>query len=191
VKFSSSDVFRSSRLFLVCASFAALILGTSCAHYQLGTEGKLTFSRLYIEPIENRAAVPQATALVTTQIREAFIRDGRVSVVSSPSDADATIKVSLTHYGRVVTTVLPGDTGLARKFDIHLEAQCTLRDGSGNALFDKRAIQVTRQIFTTATPPPSTQTRIDSNQLQAEYEVLPLLATDLANKVTHAALDVW
>jgi len=175
------------RWFAPFVALAGLGLYTSCAHYQLGTEGKLSFHTLYITPVENKAKLPQSVAVVSTQIREAFLHDGRVTVVDSPSEADATLTVSLSKYGRDVTSARPDDTGLARKFDLNLTAICTLRDNrSGKTLFEKREIMVDQQIFTTATPQQK-----DSNQLQAEYQALPLLASSLAQKVAHTTLDVW
>lgn len=171
---------------LLCA-FLALGLFSGCAHYQLGTEGKLAFHTLYIAPVENRAKLPQAVAIVSTQLREAFLKDGRVTLVNSPADADATLTVSLSHYGRDVTTSRPDDTGLARKFNLNLNAVCTLRDNRGGTLlFDKRPINAEQQIFATATPQ-----QADSEQLQAEYQALPQLASTLAQKVAHTTLDVW
>jgi hypothetical protein len=166
---------------------SGLAFSAGCAHYQLGTEGKLSFHTLYLAPVENKARLPQSVAVVSTQIREAFIHDGRVTVVDTPAEADATLTVSLSKYGRDVTSARPDDTGLARKFDLNLTAICTLRDDrSGKTLFDKREVAVTQQIFTTATPQQK-----DSNQLQAEYQALPLLAASLAQKVAHTTLDVW
>ena len=173
----------------LCLSAALFSLGlfSGCAHYQLGTEGKLSFHTLYIAPVENKAGLPQAVAVVSTQLREAFIHDGRVTVVDSPADAEATLTVSLSNYGRDVTSARPDDTGLARKFNLNLAAVCTLRDNrGGTVLFDRRVVNVEQQIFTTAN-----LQQTDSNQLQAEYQALPLLASSLAQKVAHAALDVW
>jgi hypothetical protein len=173
------------RYFLPLAVFFSLFAG--CAHYQLGTEGKLSFHSLYLAPVENKSKLPQAVAIVSTQLREAFIHDGRVTLVDSAAEADATLEVSISNYGREATTARPDDTGLARKFNLSLSAVCTLRDNrSSTPLFDKRPIAVEQQIFATATPQ-----QADSNQLQAEYQALPLLASSLAQKVAHTALDVW
>jgi hypothetical protein len=76
--------------------------------------------------------------------------------------------------------VRPGDTGLPRKLDVTLTAELTLRDNrSGTDRFTRRPVTVKRQLFT------------DSGQVQAEYQLLPLLAADLAEKARHAVLDVW
>ena len=152
----------------------------ACAHYQLGTNGRLTFTTLYVAPVENRALVPQAQALVATEVREALGKDGRVTLVASPDAADATLQVTLAGYQREVAAANSTDTGLARKFALHLRATCTLTDNrSRRPLFSNREIIVTKDAFT------------DSGQLQAEYQTLPLLAGSLADKVAHAVLDVW
>ena len=157
----------------------ALLAGAGCAHYRLGTDAKLAFHTLYLEPVENKTLLPQARALVSTQLREAFARDGRVALANSSTDAEATLAVTITSYRRDVLTVREGDTGLARKFNLTLATTCTLRDRSGRILFENRPVEVHREAFT------------DSGQLQSEYQTLPLLAESLADKVTHAALDVW
>lgn len=170
------------RISFLLTALVGLLFGTACSHYQLGSgaKTKLVFQTLYIEPVENKTLLPQARALVSTQLREAFARDARVSLVNSPEAADATLAVTITSYRRDVLTVREGDTGLARKFNVTLATTATLRDRRGNkVLFENRPVSVQREVFT------------DSGQLQSEYQTLPLLAETLASKVAHAALDIW
>ena len=159
----------------------ASVLGlTSCAHYHLGTGATPTFRTLYVEPVANKTLLPQAQALLSTRIRESFLRDNRVALVNSPEAADATLAIVINDYHRDVAAVREDDTGLARKFNVTLGIACTLRDRrSGRTIFEGRPVSAQREIFT------------DSGQLQAEYQTLPLLAESLAGKVVHATLDVW
>ena len=151
-----------------------------CANYQLGTGSKAAFRTLHVEPVSNRTALPQAQAVVSTQLRESFARDARSSLVNSAGAAEAILTVVIIGYRREVAAVREGDTGLARKFNVTLEALCSLRDNrSGKAVFEGRTIAATREVFT------------DGGQLQAEYQALPLLAESLAAKITRASLDVW
>jgi hypothetical protein len=161
--------------------FACLLVGLAgCSHYQLGTEGKPAFATLYVEPVANKTLLPQAQAIVSTQIRDAFLKDDRVTLVNSPADADATLSVTINDYRRDVTAAREDDTGLARKFSLTLGTVCTLRDNrNGRQLFEKRAVVVHRDVFT------------DSGQLQSEYQMLPLLAEALAAKLRGTVLDVW
>jgi hypothetical protein len=170
---------------------ASAFLAQGCAHYRFGTGAAPSFETIYIEPSKNKTTVAQSQALVSTMIREAFIRDGRVSVVDSSTDADATLEVTLVGYRRENVANREDDVGLARKFTLHMRASCRLRDNrSGRMLFDGRIIEVQREAFTDnglGGVPFGTS----NNQLQSEYNTLPLLADALSYKVTHAVLDVW
>ena len=159
----------------------SLLLGLAgCAQYRLGTGAQPGFATLYIEPVRNQTLLPQAQAIVSTQLREAFIHDGRVTLVNSEAEADATLTVVLHDYHRVVTAVREDDTGLARKFALTLATECTLHDNRGGRdLFKNRPVSVNRDAFT------------DGGQLQSEYQTLPLLAEALGQKISHSVLDVW
>ena len=172
---------------LLLAALAVLCAG--CSHYRLGTEGRLAFASLYVEPIENRSHVPQAQAVVGEQIRDALERDGRVTLVNSPAGADATLKVVLTAYKREVAAVREQDTGLAGKLTLTLGATCTLTDNrSGRPYFSGRSVDATREAFTDNGLPGSS---LVGDQLQSEYNTLPFLAQSLADNVARAVLDVW
>ena len=164
------------------AAVLTLVAGSflpACTHYRPGTGGELAFHSLYVEPVASEALLPQARAIVGTQIREAFLHDGRVALVNSAAAAEATLHVSLKSYVREPTVARTDDTGLARKFALTLTAECTLRTRDGKVLFEKRAVRAQRDAYA------------DQGQLQAEYQTLPLLAETLAQNVTHAVLDVW
>lgn len=159
----------------------ALLLGTAgCSHYHLGTGSQLAFSSLYVAPVNMRALIPQAQPILGSALREGFLHDGRVSLVNDPAAAQAVLAITVRDYHRDVATVRAGDTGLARKFIVTLGAEATLTEtATGRVLFKDRPIVVKRDVFT------------DSGQQQAEYQILPLLAQDLAGKATHAVLDTW
>lgn len=164
---------------LFCLIFAACGL-VSCANYHLGTGSAPKFSRLFIAPVTSEALIPQAQALITTQLREAFIKDGRVALADSPATADAVLRVTLTKYQRDVAVSQPSDTKLARRFDISLHARATLTVGTdAAAAFTDRALVANRGVFK------------DDGQQQSEYQALPLLAEILAQQALHATLDTW
>jgi hypothetical protein len=170
---------------------AAALLAQGCAHYRMGSGPAPGFASLYIEPAKNKTMLPQSRELVSTMLREAFIRDGRVEVVGGSADADATLSVTLVRYRRDNAANREDDNGLARKFTLRLTASCSLRDNrTGRMLFDARQIEVQREAFIDnglGDVPFGTS----NDQLQSEYNTLPLLAEDLSDRVTHAVLDVW
>ena len=68
-----------------------------------------------------------------------------------------------------------GKTTIATKLAIRLN----MRYVSTDNIIEKREKRTINEIFT------------DSGQLQAEYQVLPLLADSLARKLVHTVLDRW
>lgn len=169
------------------AGFAVLCLLSSvfcftlgCSNYQLGTGTTLKFSSLYVAPVTSEALLPQARVLVNTQVREALLRDGRVTLADSPEQADAVLTLVLSSYNRQVVVSQEEDTGRARRFDVTLVAHATLVDNrTKEHYFTQRPLEVKRGIFT------------DSGLVPAEYEGLPLLAESLAERTVHAVLDTW
>lgn len=167
-------------LLVVVLASLCLTLPTACANYQLGTGAKTKFTTLFIAPVSSKVVIPQAQALITTQLREAFIRDGRVSLADSADTADAVLTIALIGYDRTVAVSKANDTGLARRFDVTLRAQATLVDNQNKkTYFAERPLRATRGVFT------------DSGLVPAEYENMPLLAEQLAKETVHAVLDVW
>lgn len=166
------------RAFLFC--LVGLLSLSGCSSYHLGSGGKLTFKTIYVAPVVNESNLPQAVAVVSTELREAFLRDGRVSLVNTPDDADVILTVKLLKYSRASAASQSTDTGLARKFDLTLNAEASLRDNhQGKFLFEKHKVEAVREVFT------------DSGQLQSEYQTVPLLAETLSKNILNAALDVW
>ena len=112
------------------------LLASGCAHYRLGAGSEPSFGTLYVEPAKNKTTLAQSQVVVSTLVRQAFMRDGRVTVVDSPGDADATLEVTLVNYAREDAANREDDNGLARKFTLHLRASCRLRDNrTGRLLF--------------------------------------------------------
>ena len=181
-----------SRLFpaiAACALLLSLVLG--CSHYRLGTSSPLPFATLYVAPTTLKILLPQAQAITTAQIRAAFLRDSRITLVNSPEAADAILEVEISDYRRDVATQRRDDTGLARKFTLNLITRCTLKDNrSGKTYFTHREVSVRRDAYTDSQLSLPSGTEV-SGQLQAEFQTFPLLADALAEKVAHTVLDVW
>ncbi|WP_438483477.1 LPS assembly lipoprotein LptE [Oleiharenicola lentus] len=169
---------RTMGLMGLCIALCFALSG--CAGYQLGTGSTPQFSTLFIAPVKSEALIPQAQVLVTTQLREAIIRDSRVKLVDSPDSADATLHISLIGYDRAIAVARSDDTGLARRFDVSLRAQATLTDNrTKKDYFLQRPLLAKRGVFT------------DSGLVPSEYQAMPLLAEQLAKETVHAVLDTW
>lgn len=158
-------------------------------HYQLGTRGKLAFTTLYVAPVQNNTLLPQAQAPLGVQVRDALAKDGRIEIVNAPEGAEVTLRIVICDFHREVAAVREQDTGLAGEFSETLAILCTLHDNrSGRDLFKDRPIKAQRAVFVDNGDQHSS---LVGNQLQAEYNTVPLLAESLAGQVAHAILDVW
>lgn len=169
---------------------AALAL-QGCSHYHLGTGAGPGFATIFIPPTKNKTTIAQSQATLTTLVREAFIKDGRVTVVDDAAEADTTLTITLTNYRRDNAANREDDNGLARKFTLRLSATISLRDNrTGKMLVDGRQVEVQREAFVD-NGLGSVPFGESNDQLQSEYNTFPLLAQLLATKATHAVLDVW
>ncbi len=105
--------------------------------------------------------------------------DGQGALVDSFGGGLLTI--ILTDYHREVAAVRENDTGLASKFVVTLGATCTLRDNrSGHLYFEKRVVSVSQGVYADK----QHAARTTGNPASDEYNTIPLLAGDLANRLT-------
>ena len=128
----------------IFALLALITLGlfTACKSYQLGHPAELPFETIYIQPAKNDSFAPQAQALLSSQVREAVIRDGRVKLVADPDAADAVYTMTITEYERRGGTSRQDDTERAEDFDLLLQVQLDLYDQANSEyLFEGRRIQ--------------------------------------------------
>lgn len=158
----------------------AVVMIAGCAGYRLGDGSTRKFATLFIAPITSETLLPQVQVVVTTQLREAFIRDGRLELVDSAEKADAVLQLTLSAYDRTVAVSRAEDTGIARRFDVTLRAMATLTDQRRQlSYFSARPLEAKRGVFT------------DSGLVPSEYQTLPLLAEMIADEAIHAVLDTW
>lgn len=176
------------RALIGLVSIVVLCLFTGCASYKLGSSAEIPFKSIYIKPTTNHSFAPQAQPIVSAQIRETFIHDGRVKLVSKEEEADAVLYVDLTKYDRSAAARNSNDTEIANDFDIRLTADIALYDQqTGAYLIQKRSIQADTHAYIGN---PYTDGEIISFQ-QSERQAMAQLARDIARKITDEVLSPW
>jgi len=140
---------------------------------------------------------------VTTTARRHVLRDPPDCLLTTPESLEvmlvspnvdarslfANLRVVIVDFHREVASVREQDTGLAGEFSETLGVRCTLRDNrSGKDFFTDRTLTTQRDVFVDNGDPHSS---LVGNQLQAEYNTVPLLAQAIADRIVHAILDVW
>ncbi|MFT4901753.1 MAG: hypothetical protein ACI81V_001028 [Lentimonas sp.] len=179
------------RTLLIFISALALALTGGCASYHLGSPVELDFESIYIRPAENQSYAPQAQALISAQVRQAFIHDGRVTVVSAPAQADAILELSLTNYERRAAARQSNDSASASSFDLQLEAELSLYDQNRGRYYFRHSKLSEHSSTYVGNPYANPAALNTEGYLASESDAMPRLARSIARKVTDAVLSPW
>lgn len=159
---------------------ATAIAASACSSLQLGSGNKVPFRSLYVPPVENRSYAPQVTALLSTNISEAFIRDGGVRIVDK-ADADATLRVRIVDYVTDVAAHSSNDTGRVSAQGMTLIVEATLVSRDGAVLMDRRRFSDKEVAFA----PNMGELR------EARAQDMPMVTREIARRIKDATVNVW
>lgn len=165
------------RILAAVTAVAALIL-SACSTYRAGPPGAVPFRSVFVEIIENETALPQATALLTRQIRENLTARGDTTLAASPRRADHILRVTLTDLDQSPRADLPADTTRAASYDLRVSAAITLLDSSG-------------AIARESTVAASTVVYLNPSLPDARHQAVPRLTADLAQRIADVVLHPW
>lgn len=156
--------------------FSAL---AGCSGYRLGLAGDPPLDSIYIEPIQNETDAAQMVVPMTNALVEGFISDGRVLPTSFETLADAILKVRLIRFERFAGAADPRDTALGESFRAVLHGRASLIQADGTPLFQDRPFRVESTVL------------VREDLVQAEYQNMPILTRDLAEKIVRAVVNTW
>ncbi|MDA0348551.1 MAG: LPS assembly lipoprotein LptE [Verrucomicrobia bacterium] len=163
---------------LIVTALAVEWLFYGCASYQAGDGTMVPFSSIQISPVINESQAPQINQVVNHDLREVFIKSGKVQVESTGTEAK--LNVTLSGYERQTIATNSQDTALARKYALTLTASCDLINLTEESpYFLNREVSVTLDIF------------LDSGQTSTETNAIPLLSKKLAEAIENEVLQVW
>jgi hypothetical protein len=155
-------------------------LGLSgCAGYRLGPTNGLAAGEksVQVNPFLNQTLEPALGDWVTQQTRKQLQRDGTYSLASH-EDGDIIVSGVITRYFRVELTFVPSDILTVSDYQVGLTAQVTARE------------RATGKVLLKAEPITGyTLVRVGTDLTNAERQALPLLAEDLAKKITALLAD--
>lgn len=178
------------RILALLTLFTVAFTG-GCNSYQFGNPVELPFESIYIKPVSNDSFAPQAQALLSSQIREVFIHDGRTKLVTSRKAADAVLIVNLTEYNRRADARQSLDTTMAANFSLNLSAEVSLfNQNKGEYYFQERMIQKSSNAYVEdlyATPADSQR----QGFIQSEYQAMPHIVRGLARRIADEVLSPW
>lgn len=156
---------------------AALML-CGCAGYHLGpTNGQLASARsVQVTPFLNNSTEPGLADEVTSQLRKQVQRDGTLRLATE-GDADLVLTGVIEQYQRRELSLQRDDVRTVRDYQISLSAHVkVIERGSGRTVLDQ-------------TVKGGTMLRVGSDLVSSERQATPLLAKDLAQKITDLLVD--
>ena len=155
----------------------AAILG-GCAGYQLGPTGGQTAGEksVQIVPFVNRTPEARLADSVTSALRKEVQRDGTFRLATH-DPGDIVVSGVLTNYARRAISLVPSDVATAQDYNVGLTAQVTARERQSDRIIFDRAVTS------------HTLVRVTQDLPSSERQALPLLATDLARRITALLAD--
>ena len=173
----SRNVASQFRAELVAVLCLPLLL-CGCAGYRLGpTNGIAAGSKtVQVNLFQNKTVEPRLTEPVATALRRAIQQDGtyRLATRGSP---DLIVEGTLTEFDRAGITFDPRDILTVRDYELRMTATFTLKETA------------TGKVLLTSSEFGRTTIRAGSDLPSAERQAAPLLAQDLAQRITAALVD--
>lgn len=155
----------------------ALVL-SGCAGYQLGPAGglKAGAQSIQINPIANQTLEPRLSDAVNQALRTRLQQDGTFRL-STRGEGDIIVTGAILRFDRSEVSFQPNDVLTVRDYGLSITAHINARERtSGKVLLD-------RPVSGRAT------VRVGTDLPSAERQAVPLLAEDLARRVTSLLVD--
>ena len=162
---------RLPAFFAICLT---AILSAGCAGYHLGPVNSNAVAgekSIEIVPFNNQTLQPRLGDAVTQALRERLQTDGTYRLASR-APGDVVVTGVITAYHREGVSFLRTDVTTAENYRVDITAHVTARDrATGKVLLDKNVNGYTL-------------VQMGADLANAERQSLPLLAEDLARKIT-------
>jgi hypothetical protein len=157
---------------------AVVLAGAGCAGYKLGPTGETRAGErsVQVTSVANNTMEPRLGAAVGHALRKAIQHDGTFHL-NTRGDADVVLQVEIVRYHRRGIAYQAQDTLTAEDYELTMDAKVVaIERRSGRQILQK---DVTGR----------TTIRIGSDLVSVERQALPLLADDLARRVTGLLAD--
>jgi hypothetical protein len=107
------------------------MLWLGCQQYQwTSSTDQSSIRTLAIDPVVNESYAPQVVALLTRDLRDAFLRDGAVRVVGSDKSADARLAVTIIEFDESYVSGRDEDDGRPSSLSLRMTVRVNLISSS-------------------------------------------------------------
>lgn len=164
---------------LVVQIMFACFFAFGCAGYHIGPVTKRNFKSIAVPMFRNTTLRPQIEAQISNAIIQRLQEDGSLSVEPEPR-ADVVLKGSIIKYNREALRSLRTDTGVPREYEITITVRVEATDRrTGETVLKSTVVEGKSDVF------------IGEDQQSAEEQALPLIADDIAKRITGLLVENW
>ena len=163
---------------ILLASFVAA-LAAGCVGYRVGpTNGAIAGDKsIQVHFFRNLTREPRLTEAVTISLRRQLQQDGTYQLATDGT-ADIVVTGSISKYERSGLSFQPGDIQTVRDFTISIIARVSATErGTGKKILSDHEVEG------------RTTVRAGTDLASAERQAVPLMAEDLARRVTALLVD--
>jgi hypothetical protein len=174
---SAAFKLRRSSFFAIFA-LGLVIVCSGCAGYRLGpTNGMPAGSRsIQVQLFRNETLEPRLSEPVATSLRRSIQQDGTFRL-DTKGDADIIVEGTITEFNRSGLSFDPRDVLTVRDYELVVGARFTATE------------RLTGKVILASSAAGRTVIRAGADLPSAERQAAPLLAEDLARKITSALVD--
>ncbi|MCX8156346.1 MAG: LPS assembly lipoprotein LptE [Verrucomicrobiae bacterium] len=168
-----------SRSRVFWAGWCILVVGlTGCAGYRLGPSNGLAAGErsIFVKPFQNQTMEPRLGEPVTHALRKSLQQDGTFHL-NTDGDADIVVTGTVTRFSRSPVSFQPQDLVSVQDYALSITARVkAVERASGKVILD-------REVTGTTT------VRVGADLNSTERQATPLLAQDLARRITALLTD--
>lgn len=171
-------LFSRPRKISLPALLSFSLLCSGCAGYRLGsTNGVPAGSRsIQVAFFQNETTEPRLSEPVATALRRALQQDGTYRL-ATPGDADYLVEGALVEFNRSGLSFEPRDILTVRDYELIVTVRYTVKETA------------TGKVILNSSEYGRTVIRAGADLPSAERQAMPLLAEDLARKITGSIVD--
>ncbi|MBI3192510.1 MAG: hypothetical protein HYZ36_07590 [Pedosphaera parvula] len=140
---------------------------------------------IQVSLFQNRTIEPRVSEAVASALRKNLQRDGTFTL-NTEGDADILVSGVITDYGRRPLTYQRRDVLSARDFRVTMTAKVKAVERTAGKVLLEREVTGTTMV---RIDPEQNSLGVGSDQSSVERQALPLLAEDLARRVTSLLVD--
>ncbi len=166
---------------LLCVALLVGFFWVGCAGYHVGSVAGKSLqgvNTITVPVAKNESYEPGIQVTVTNEILRRLDDDGTLKTIQSGADSELTVTIKSVDRESIRGNTL--DPQATEEYELYLNAEVSFFNRKlGKKVLDKVKVQGSAKFF------------VQTNQVEAERQAVPLAAEDLANHIVSLVVEGW